>query len=548
MPRELRLIAFVLVSGGVVMALELLGGRMLASVFGSSIFVWGSLIGIILSSLSVGYFLGGKLADWKPDLQTLAVMIFAAGLLILALPSFARPVFDLAISIHLGERYAPLLASALTLAGPSVLLGTVSPYAIRLAAKSFEKLGKVSGNLYALSTFGSILGTFLTVFVLIPTFGVNKIIFSLGMVLLVMAFFGLGFRLKVLVLLILVIAPFAAPYLVSRQLTVATYSLALGDTVYATDTPYHHVLVADAFDPQYQSTIRYLILDDNFHSAMDLNNPDRTVFPYTDYFNLAFLVNPNITRVLFIGGGGFTGPKFFLKHYPSVSVDVAEIDPEVIRVAKQYFNVDPSNPRLHIYNDDGRIYLQTTLQKYDLVVLDAYSKSYVPFQLMTSEFFQLLADHLNSNGCVVSNLISRESGDGSQLLNAEVRTIHAFFPAVYTFAVKGPDFSDLQNIIILANLSPNQLSMGDFQLLASNSTLRPVSLRDDATNYFLADTSSAPILTDNFAPVETLLNPISGQPLSAHESAAYAQDMVKLLGVVVAVTAVIAILWKKKVL
>src|SRR5208337_3463755 len=126
------------------------------------------------------------------------------------------------------------------------------------------------------------------------------------------------------------------------------------------------------------STIRILILDDNLHSAMDLKDPNRTVFPYTDYFHLGFLLNPNMTRVLFIGGGGFTGPKSFLRNYPTVQVDVAEIDPEVITVAEQYFKVNASNPRLHIYNDDGRIFLQRTSQKYDLIVLDAYSRSYVP--------------------------------------------------------------------------------------------------------------------------------------------------------------------------
>jgi len=548
MPRQLRLLISVFVSGAVVMALELLGSRLLAPVFGNSIFGWGSLIGVVLASLSAGYYLGGKLADRRPDLQTLSLLIFAAGVLVLALPAIASPVFDAIIGIRAGERYAPLLATTFLLGPESVLLGMVSPYAIRLAARSFEKLGKASGNLYALSTLGSIVGTFFTVFVLIPEFGVNKIIVALGVTLFIVAFLGLGTRMKIFVLLVLMVVPFAAPYLVTHRLTVATYSLALGDTVYETDTPYHHLLVADAYDPAYQSTVRYLILDDNFHSAMDLRTPDRIVFAYTGYFELPFLVNPNITNVLFIGGGGFTGPKAFLEHYANVLVDVTEIDPEVTRVAEQYFNVDPNNPRFHLYNEDGRIFLHRSNEKYDLVILDAYSKSYVPFHLMTLEFFKLLADHLTPEGFVVSNLIASISGDGSQLLSAETTTIHAVFPSVYTFAVKGTDYPDVQNIILVAQLFSNHLTEADFQRLAAASNLSRGQLRDDVRNYFTLVTSNAPILTDNFAPVETLLNPITGEPLNGQGTNVYVIEAERIVAFVLIAAVVLLALRRKKLL
>lgn len=464
MPRQLRLLTSVFVSGAVVMALELLGSRLLAPVFGNSIFVWGSLIGVVLAALSAGYYLGGKLADLKPDFRILSILIFAAGLLVIGLPALAPPLFDAIVKLNIGDRYSPLLATTALLGAPSLLLGMVSPYAIRLAAKSFEKLGRASGNLYVLSTLGSIVGTFFTVFVLIPEFGVNKILLALGVTLLVVAFLGLGSRMKIFVLLILLVLPVAAPYLVSRRLTVAAYTLALGDTVYETDTPYHHLVVADAYDPAHQSYVRYLILDDNLHSAMDLKNPDRTVFEYTDYFNLGFLLNPNINRVLFIGGGGFTGPKAFLTNDPNVTVDVAEIDPEVIRVAEVYFGVNASNPRLHIYNEDGRIFLQKTTQEYDLVVLDAYSKSYVPFHLMTAEFFQLLRQHLTVEGGVVSNLIAAVSGDQARLLMAEVRTMNTVFPNVYLFPVNGAEYHDPQNVEILATLDSTPLTETDLRI------------------------------------------------------------------------------------
>ncbi len=547
MPKQIQLYVSVFVSGAVVMALELLGSRLLAPVFGNSIYVWGSLIGVVLSSLSAGYYLGGKLADRRPNLQTLSIAVFAAGLLVLALPTLGPPIFSLIIATRLNEKYSPLLATVILLGPPSTLLGMVSPYAIRLTAKSFEKLGKASGNLYALSTLGSIVGTFVTVFVLIPEFGVNKIIFALGATLLVVAFLGLGVRSKAFVLLILIVLPFAAPYMVTRRLTVATYSLALGDTVYETDTPYHHLLVADAYDPAHHSTVRYLILDDNLHSAVDLSDPNRSVFAYTEYFHLPFLANPNITRVLFVGGGGFTGPESFLRHYASVTVDVAEIDPEVISVAKQYFGVDPTNPRLHIYNKDGRIFLQQTDQKYDLVILDAYSKSYVPFHLMTLEFFKLVAMHLTPNGSVVSNLIAQISGDSSQLLGAEVNTMQAVFPNVYTFATRGSEYPSLQNIIILASLLTNRLTRPAFQRLASAQNLG-LQLESDVDNLFVPAITNQLILTDNFAPVETLLNPVTGQPLSDQETNTYTQETEKIVAIVLIAAVVFLILLRKRLL
>jgi len=539
----------VFISGAAVMALELLGSRLLAPVFGNSIFVWGSLIGVVLSALSVGYYLGGRLADREPNLHTLSVVIFAAGILVVILPALTPPVFDAIIRLNLGERYSPLLATTLVLALPSILLGMVSPYAIRLAARTVEKMGKASGNMYALSTLGSIAGTFITVFVLIPEFGVNKIIFALGTALLVVAFLGLGLRMKVFVLLILLILPFAAPYLVNRRLTAAAYTVAFGDTIYETDTPYHHLQVAESFDLEHQSYIRILILDDNLHSAMDLNNPDRAVFVYSDYFHLGFLVNPNITRVLFIGGGGFTGPKSFLRNYPTVQVDVVEIDEEVIEVAEQYFSVDANNPRLHIYNDDGRMFLQKNNRKYDLMVLDAYSRTYVPFHLMTAQFFRTVVDHLNQNGSVVSNLIAGVSSNGNQLLAAEVNTMRTAFPKVYTFATKGISYTELQNVMIFATLFPQQLSETDFENLAMrNATVKVPELHQYVANYFTPASSTSTILTDNFAPVENLLNPMTGQPLSNERASESTPDeSIKIILALFILSAIFVVLSKKKV-
>jgi spermidine synthase len=529
------------------MSLELLGSRLLAPVFGNSIFVWGSLIGVVLSALSVGYYLGGKLADLKPSFQILSTLVFAAGILVLVLPAIAPYLFSFVISLNISEEYSPLVATTLLLAPPSILLGTVSPYAIRLVAESVERLGKASGNLYALSTLGSIVGTFVTVFVLIPILGVNKIIFGMGALLLVIAFLGLSVKLKAVVLMVLVVLPFAAPYMVSRQLTVAAYTLALGDTVYETDTPYHHLVVADYYDPTSQSTIRVLIMDDNLHSAMDLQNPNRTVYPYTDYFNLGFLLNPRISRVLFIGGGGFTGPKQFLRDYPNVTVDVVELDPEVVSVAEQYFGVNASNPRLHIYTNDGRIFLADTTQRYDLIVLDAYSRSYVPFHLMTLEFFKLVESHLTNNGVIISNLISGIATDNDQLLTAEINTMHAVFPNVYGFPVEGTSYTEPQNVEILATNSAQHLAESDFEQRAASSKLVKIpEMSDYVSNYFAVPQNDSPILTDDYAPVENLISPINNQPITTDQQPFISQTEALRAAIGLVIVAVVCIVLVKK--
>ncbi len=526
----------VFIAGAAVMALELMGSRLLAPVYGNTIFVWGSLIGVVLAALSVGYFFGGKLSDIRPNFSTFSLVLFSAGILTLLIPIIAAPVFDWVVSLNVGERYGPLLATTMILAPPSALLGMISPYAIRLAARSYERIGNVSGNLYSLSTIGSILGTFLTVFVLIPQFGVNRIILAVAITLLLASLFGLDARIKILVLILLLLSPFLAPY-ITRRASVAAYTLALGNVVYETDSPYHHIVVTDGIDAlRGGGRVRTLLLDDNFHSAMDLDDPDRVVYVYTDYFNLGFLVNPLTKNVLFIGGGGFTGPKQFLKKYSSVQVDVVEIDAEVIRVAKQYFSV-PDDPRLRIFNEDGRIYLHRSEKKYDLIVLDAYSRTFVPFHLMTVEFFREAYEDLTANGVLIQNLISGTVGVYAGLLKAEVRTMATVFPNVYAFPTRGSAYSEPQNVMLVATSNKTLISLQEFASKAMENSQANPKLKEYVENYDLVDTVGARVLTDDFAPVETLLNPLTGQPISRTDEV---QPVISREFSIIAITVILA--------
>lgn len=488
----------VFVAGAIVMALEIAGSRLLAPYFGNSLFVWGNLIGVVLTGLSLGYYLGGRLADRKPNLRTFSLIMFYAGISILFIPFVSSQVLELTASLALGERFGSLLATTLMLAFPTVMLGMVSPYAIKLSTKSLSKLGNIAGNLYALSTLGSIFGTFFSVFYLVPEFGVKAILLSLGIILMLVSIMGLALKFKLFLISALVLS------LLPLNMIVPDLFSHTGNVIYEKETPYSHLDVVDS------KGTRTLYLNGLPHSAMYLNNSNDLVFLYTEMFNLAFAFNPNIQNVLFIGGGGFSTPKYFLENYPDMIIDVVEIDPDVIKVAKDYFNLKKDR-RLTIYNRDGRVYITNSNKKYDLIVLDAYSKTYVPFHLMTKEFFMELKKDLAPDGIIASNMITSLVGRTSDLFRAEYKTISQIFSNLYVFLAY-PDFPGVvQNVLLFVSQTSylskdrlvenlNHINMSRFINYIENYYEKPIYSED------------VPVLTDDYAPVEILLNPVTEKP------------------------------------
>jgi spermidine synthase len=492
------------------MSLEIMGSRLLAPVFGDSIFVWGSLIGVVMASLALGYYWGGKIADKEPSFRTFSIVILSAGILTILIPLTSPMVLELVFYSGLSERYAPLLATTLILAAPTTLLGMVSPYAIRLAAKNIATLGGISGSLYSVSTTGSIFGTFFTVFFLVPLYGVRSIIFSVGVILIMVSFFGIANKERIIVLLI--VATLITP---SSMFLAGTISIYTGNIIYQQDTPYNSLYVVD----NNARGTRTLWLNSLPHSAMYLNGSNNSVFLYTDYFHIAFVFNPEIKKILFIGGGGFSGPKKFLEDYPDVTVDVVEIDSVVVETAKNYFSI-PDERRLEIFNEDGRMFLSNTDKKYDLIVLDAYSKTYVPFHLMTMEFFELLNEHLNTNGIVLSNIISSLIGDTSDLLRAEYKTASEVFLPVYCFYTRSSTLSQVQNIILVAVKDSTKYSTAELVEMAKKTPSRSEILSKYAETNFEHPImiEDVPILTDDYAPAQSLLNPVTGASYEGGET------------------------------
>jgi len=412
-----------LTSGAIIMALEIVTSRILTPVFGSTIYTWGSLIGVILSGLSLGYFLGGKVADDNPKFDKICGIIFSVGLFIVGIPFFASSILDFSMIALPVAQYTPLLASFLLLMFPSVLLGFVSPYVIKLGTNTLQRVGTISGNLYSIAALGNIFGTFVTIFVLIPNLTVSQIIFGLGMVLITISLIGLKTSPKIIAVAVAVIL--IVPW---SSLSVNTISHN-GTLIYEQETLFSHLDIIEYGDN------RSLYLDGMRHSSMNLNDPLDLVVDYTEYFHLGMLFNPTATNILFVGGGGFTGPKNFLELYPDTKIDVIEIDSDVIDAAKTYFDLE-DNSRLQVFNDDARKHLSTFDKKYDLIVLDAYASNYVPYHLMTHEFFQIVEKRLEPNGVLVSNFIGSIEGNHSQLIRSIYKTMKETFPVSYVFPTK----------------------------------------------------------------------------------------------------------------
>jgi predicted membrane-bound spermidine synthase len=541
------LAALVFISGFVTMALEFAASRLLVPIFGSSINTWGVLIGIILAALTVGYHVGGKIADRRPaTMQKLGTVIFSAGLYILFIPPTLWPAVE---SFADPSSPASLAVSTLALvAPPTVLLGIVSPYAVKLAASTLTMLGKKTGNLYSIATVGSIAGTFVTVFVLVPVLEINSIMFSLGLALIIpAAIFSLRALPKVLAaclaaLVIVSTVPiaengvsFSLPLGPSQgSLNYLGGSLVSGTVIYETQTPYSSLQVVDSrrssaatdgssndIDSPYYR-VRSLYLNGDLHSRMYIDRPNELAVTYTKYFPLGVVFNPDAKSVLFVGGGGFSGPKYFAAEYPDMNVDVVEIDPVVIDVAKEHFGVQGERPAIH--NDDGRRFLLANDKQYDLIVLDAYSKSYVPFHLMTREYYQLLDDRLAPDGVIVSNQIGAMGQlpynyETSKLWRAAYKTMGEVFPSVQVFSTR-PDTDGLQNIMLVACKE----AMDESEIEEKQSTLVEemgdgVQVDYAASLYDPAKirTDDVPIFTDQFAPVDTFLSPLDNQPYSIDE-------------------------------
>lgn len=494
----LLLVAFL--SGTILMALEIVGSRVLAPNFGGSIFVWGSLIGVFLAALSAGYYIGGRLSDRVPQAWVLGLFLAVSGGCVLLIPGFGSAISDGIAMRDFGPRANPLLACLVLFFIPGLLMAVTSPYVIRLTARSMVEVGRTAGAVYAVSTLGSIAGTLSSAFYLIPAFGTKMILYLLGLALVVTAIVAalagsMAIRRKAV--------PVAAALIALISIGLAGPAFAEEKILLERDSPYHRLFVTD--EEQY----RYLRADNIWHTRMDMQDPHGRGLPYTDYVDLAFLLNPKIQSVLVIGLGGGTVPKRFVRDYPQVKVDVVEIDGDVIKIAAKYFDVHPG-PRLRIYESDGRIFLRKSKAKYDMIFLDAYYADTVPFFLTTKEFFETVRGHLRPGGVFANNVIGQATGPKSKFLRSVYRTMQETFPQVYGFRVADSDPS-AWNYEIFAVNSDQTIGFSAIRKRAAQmagTAIKDQYLTSRVTNYIGASlrTSDVPTLTDDYAPVDALIH------------------------------------------
>ena len=520
--------AAVFLAGAVLLGVELAASRVLAPFFGNSIFVWGALIGVVLAGLSVGYWTGGALADRIPAPQLLLfVLALGAGATMLV-PVIDDAVLEAIVRWDPGPRLNPLLAAILLFGVPSVVLATATPIAVRLRARSLASVGKTAGRLFAVSTAGSIAGTFVTAFWLIPELGTNQLLGILATALFVAAAvvaLGEGMLVSALavfalfvgsVFATLALAPDTGGRLsgVAAQNWSPLYRLrGQGDVVqappegfrlvYAKNTRYHGLTVVDDDDS------RHLRFESSFQSGMYRADPFRTRYRYTDYLQLALAYNPGARNVLFIGLGGGSAQKRIWRDFPNLQLQVVELDPVVVDVAYRYFRL-PHSPRLRVQAEDGRRYLARTKKKWDAIIIDAYFSDSLPFHLTTVEFLELVRSRLSPGGVVASNLIGAVAGEGSKLFRSMYRTYRAAFPTVAVHPVILPDEDGpLRNIIAVATegAAPGKDVLAARWAETRRRVPRAVDLsravRDRVDS--LIQTRDVPVLTDDYAPTDSLL-------------------------------------------
>ncbi|MDR1360202.1 MAG: fused MFS/spermidine synthase [Deltaproteobacteria bacterium] len=507
-------------NGLAIMVLEMVGARLLAPELGTSTVVWTSLIGVILASLSAGYWFGGKLADAflagdgnpaearRRDRAhaVLALILLAASCSVLFTALVHNAVLRQLSQAPLSLYSAALCAAVLLFALPGVLCGMVSPYATRLAITSSETSGSVIGRLNAISTVGSIAGAFLGGFVLISWFGSREITLAVAACLLLASVLVRVRPLLPRIFLALVLAGLGTSAHFDR-LNAEGEALA-----FTLETPYSSIRILT--QPYLGRTARLLLTNPgSCQSGCYLDQPEDLIFEYTRFYALGPYLNPKASRILMLGGGGYSIPKWMLAGKSALAsaefaLDVVELDPGMTRAAEDYFFLPPKDPRLRIFHEDARRFLNRAAQTmaegknpdgaYQLIFVDVFNSFYsVPFHVGTREAAREMHALLTDDGMLILNVISALEGDGGRLFRSILQAFAAVFPEIRVFAVSAPYHgAEVQNIILLAFKTPRPLpDLNDPAVPEAIASLlrrqwqRPIA-------------SDCPALTDNYAPVE----------------------------------------------
>jgi predicted membrane-bound spermidine synthase len=510
----LPILVFVVGTGS--LGAEIAAVRLLAPYFGASTIVWANTIGIVLVALSVGYWLGGRLADRHPNMRALCLTSLAAALLLAVVPFAADPLLDLAVDaldeISAGAFLGSLVAVLVLVAIPVLLLGTVSPWAIRLGVRSVEEAGTVAGRLYALSTAGSLVGTLVSALVLIPLVGTRRTFLVFALAIAVVSVLGLRpvrrWALAPAAILVLIALPVG---------TLKAKTEDGGRVIHEAETEYQYARVIE-----YPDGRRALELNEGQaqHSVCEAEcdagprgprEPSSVLTggvwdgQLVDQFAARRAQAPGGARraasdfrpprrVAILGNAAGTTSRAYEQFFPRTRVDGVEIDSELSDIGRRYF--DMNNPRLHLYHEDARPFLRRIDAHYDVITVDAYRQPYIPFYLTTVEFFRTVRDRLTGDGALIVNVGHPDGQDGlEKVLTA---TIGDVFPHVMRDPIEDT------NTLLVASRAPLSAARLNHAVPSLQVALRPTA--EAAAQRIEPPLKGGRIYTDDRAPVEWLID------------------------------------------
>jgi spermidine synthase len=480
----------VFISNACIMILELVAGRIIAPSVGVSLYTWTSVIGVILAGMSLGNYLGGRLADRYASLRLLGIVYLLAGAASLGVLGINTLNVVDNVEWHIVAEILVLIAALFFI--PATILGAISPIVVKLALRSLGEAGRTVGRISAAGTAGSIFGTFATGFWLISWFGTHMVVLGVAVVLLLMGvlFLFSGRR---------VASAASVGAIVLLALAIPRLGLTASPCLH--ETNYFCIKVQE--DERDGKPVRKLVLDRLVHSYSSLEDPTDLVYGYErTYAELTAYQaerHPDL-RTFFIGGGGYTFPRYMEAVYPDSEIDVVEIDPGVTEVAYEMLGLSRET-RIVSYNEDGRMFLERPVtEPYNLIFGDAFNDFSVPYHLTTREFNERVRAWLDDDGLYVVNIID---GALRQFLTAYVRTLSLTFDYIYIV----PNATEWRTVsrdtfVIVASDAPL-----DLDALAPDSRFSSGVLSAEVVAELLAE--SRPVtLTDRYAPVEQLLAPV----------------------------------------
>jgi spermidine synthase len=516
------------------LVIELVAGRIMAPYVGVSLYTWTSIIGVVLAGISIGAYLGGRIADRYPRSSTLGWLLFFSGLGAFSISPLTNLIGGAQFHTTLMSRI--LLVTTIVFFIPSCLLGMISPVVVKLTLSSLEKTGNVVGKIYAFSTLGSILGTFATGFFLISWMGTRSILLTIGIILIASALIFGSFRSKKALALFFLFLFFSTflPFVGLRVYAVTQhgkfffpaspmeslktfYSYAFKpildeETYFFKESDYYTIKLKKSIQGSNGNSLESLVLDHLVHSYTDLKDPFYLEYEYIRVYEEMVRWQAKTRRslkTLFLGGGGYTFPRFIGAKYPKAEVHVVEIDPEITRVVKDYLGVS-ENSKIRTFNQDGRWFVMNCRETgtYDFIFGDAFNDLSIPYHLTTREFAMQLKSLLKPDGVLMANVI--DSFKRGAFLPSYIRTLEEAFGKgnVYLLTLTS-DYDRIGISTCVVAASPQKLDMDDFvkKVKRERGEMTAHVMPQDQLQEFLKNRYSV-ILTDDYVPADNLIAPI----------------------------------------